>query len=534
MPERNATLTSHPPSLLILSTYLQLFAQTIPLQDCIIHLQPIHIRMFKDATKQEIDQIVDKAWTAFHQYRKYSLQQRAQFMRAIAAGLNDAGDELIQIAMRETNLPEVRLRNERARTMFQLTSYADACERGEWLEARIDTAIPDKNPPKPDIRKMLIPLGPVVVFGASNFPFAYSTAGGDTACALAAGCPVIVKAHPAHAGTSEKVAEAILKAAADCKMPDGVFAHAHGASQEVGKALVTHPHVKAVGFTGSFIGGKALFDWANQRKEPIPVFAEMGSINPVFLLPEKLKQSAADTAKLYAGSITLGVGQFCTNPGLIIGVEGDDLQTFIDTLGEEIKKVNPGTMLHPGISKNYFENSKRALSQQDVTTVAVSATAPAENQGAATIASASGQAFLNNPVLHREVFGPYSLVIRCKDLNELLQVTTHLEGQLTATLMATENDVRNNDELVEAIKNICGRFIINGVPTGVEVCLSMHHGGPFPATTDARFTSVGADGIKRFARPMSYQNWPDSLLPDELKNGNPLGIWRTVNDQLTK
>jgi alpha-ketoglutaric semialdehyde dehydrogenase len=490
--------------------------------------------MFTDATKSEIDQALTKSWKAFHSYRKFSLKQRAHFMRTIAKGLEQAGDELLQIAMRETNLPETRLRNERARTMFQLNSYADACERGEWLEARIDTAIPDKNPPKPDIRKMLIPLGPVVVFGASNFPFAYSTAGGDTACAFAAGCPVIVKAHPAHAETSEKVAQIILKAAKDCDLPDGIFAHIHGASQEVGKALVTHPQTKAVGFTGSYLGGKALFDWANQRKEPIPVFSEMGSINPVFLFPEKLKQSAVETATLYAGSITLGVGQFCTNPGLIVGVEGEDLQTFITTLGTEVKKVSPGTMLHPGISKNFAENRAKALAQQDVTTVAVSDTTPGDNQGTPTIASATGQAFLNNPVLHQEVFGPYSIVIRCKDMAEMLEVTTHLEGQLTSTLMATEDDIKNNDELVEAIKNICGRFIVNGVPTGVEVCLSMHHGGPFPATTDARFTSVGADGIKRFARPIAYQNWPDSLLPDELKNANPLGIWRTVNDQVNR
>lgn len=490
--------------------------------------------MFKDASSPEIDQVLNTAWQAFHQYRKYSLKDRAQFMRSIAAELENAGDELIQTAMQETNLPEARLRGERARTMFQLTSYADACERGEWLEARIDTANPAKTPPKPDIRKMLIPLGPVVVFGASNFPFAYSTAGGDTACALAAGCPVIVKAHPAHAQTSELVAQAILKAAAKCKLPNGVFAHVHGASQEVGKALVTHPHTKAVGFTGSYLGGKALFDWANQRKEPIPVFSEMGSVNPVFLFPEKMKQSAVEVAKMYAGSITLGVGQFCTNPGLIFGIEGEELQQFITTLGNEIKTVNPGTMLHPGIAKNYLENRNKALSQQQVQTIAESNTKPAANQGVPTIASATGEAFLNNPVLHQEVFGPYSLVIRCKDMNELLEVVRHLEGQLTATLMATDNDIVNNDELVEAVKNICGRFIVNGVPTGVEVCLSMHHGGPFPATTDSRFTSVGADGIKRFARPIAYQNWSDSLLPAELKNGNPLGIWRTVNDVLTK
>jgi NAD-dependent aldehyde dehydrogenases len=490
--------------------------------------------MFKDATTHDIDQAMTSAWQAFHQYRKCSLQQRAHFMRTIAAHLEAAGDELIQTAMRETNLPDARLRNERARTIFQLTSYADACERGDWLEARIDTAIPNRNPPKPDIRKTLIPLGPVVVFGASNFPFAYSTAGGDTACAFAAGCPVIVKAHPAHAETSEKVAQAILKAAAECNMPPGIFAHIHGASQEVGKALVTHPYTKAVGFTGSYMGGKALFDWANQRKEPIPVFSEMGSINPVFLFPGKLTESAAETAALYADSITLGVGQFCTNPGLIIGIEGEDLQTFITTLGNTIKKISPGTMLHPGISKNYKENREKALAQPDVTVVAISDMQPGDNQGVPTIASATGEAFLNNPVLHQEVFGPYSIVIRCKDLQEMLEVTRHLEGQLTATLMATEEDIRNNDELVEAIKNICGRFIVNGVPTGVEVCLSQHHGGPFPATTDLRFTSVGADGIKRFARPIAYQNWPDSLLPDELKNANPLGIWRTVNDQLTK
>lgn len=490
--------------------------------------------MFKDATNNEISEVMHQAWKAFHIYRKMSLKQRADFMRAIAIELEATGDELIQTAMRETNLPEARMRNERARTIFQLNSYADACERGEWLEARIDTAIADKTPPKPDIRKMLVPLGPVVVFGSSNFPFAYSTAGGDTACAFAAGCPVIIKAHPAHPQTSETVANAILKAADKCKMPKGIFAHVHGVSFEVGKALVMHMHTKAVGFTGSFIGGKQLFDWANQRKEPIPVFSEMGSINPVFLMPEKLKASAADIAKMYAGSITLGVGQFCTNPGLIIGLDSDELKAFVHDLGKAIQQTAPGPMLHPGIVKAYKENKGSALLQDDVHLVAESETAVKENEGLPTIATASGRAFLNNPVLHKEVFGPYSLVIRCKDMNEMIEVAKHLEGQLTSTLMATETDIKNNDELVEAVKNICGRFIINGVPTGVEVCLSMHHGGPFPATTDSRFTSVGADGIKRFARPIAFQNWPNDLLPDELKDGNPLGIWRTVNNELNK
>ena len=489
--------------------------------------------MFNDSTIEEINDAMEKAWQAFLLYRKFSLKQRAGFMHAVAKELESLGDELLQTAQEETHLPEARLKNEKARTVFQLNNYADACERGEWLEARIDTAIPDRNPPKPDLRKMLIPLGPVVVFGAANFPFAYSTAGGDTACAFAAGCPVIVKAHPAHARTSEMVANAVLKAAENCKMPAGIFAHMHGAGNEVGEALVKHPLTKAVGFTGSFLGGKQLFDWANQRRAPIPVFAEMSSINPVFLLPEKLKASVVDVAKLYAGSITLGVGQFCTNPGLIIGIDNEDLEMFIQTLGEEIKKTSPGEMLHTGIFKNYVERRANALSQENVETIATSETEPLLNEGAPTIASATAQAFINNPVLHQEVFGPYSLVIRCNDLDEMIDVTKHIEGQLTATLMATDNDMRSHGKLLEYIEEVCGRFILNGVPTGVEVCLSMQHGGPFPATTDSRFTSVGADGIKRFARPICYQNWSNEFLPDEIKNENPLGIWRTVNDKLS-
>lgn len=488
---------------------------------------------YKDFTVEEIDIVMQDAWNAFHVYRKFSLKQRGAFMKAIAVELENCGDALIHTAMNETNLPEARLRGERARTIFQLNSYAEACEKAEWLEARIDTAIPDKTPPKPDIRKMLVPLGPVVVFGASNFPFAYSTAGGDTACAFAAGCPVIVKAHPAHTETSETVANAILTAAEKCNMPKGIFAHVHGAGFEVGKTLVTHLHTKAVGFTGSYAGGKQLFDWGNQRKEPIPVFAEMGSVNPVFLMPEKLKTSTAEIATMYAGSITLGVGQFCTNPGIIIGIESEALQTFIHDLGKAIQKIAPAPMLHSGIVDAYKKNKSNALLQEDVHLVAESETDVKEDEGLPTIATASGQAFLNNPVLHQEVFGPYSIIIRCKDMNEMIEVAKKLEGQLTSTLMATENDVKENDELVEAVKNICGRFILNSVPTGVEVCLSMQHGGPFPASTDGRFTSVGADGIKRFARPIAFQNWSNNLLPDELKDENPLGIWRTVDNELT-
>ena len=486
--------------------------------------------VIKDATPAEIDQIMQESWLAFQQYRKTSLRQRGDLMRMIGSEMEALGDALIHTVMEETHLPEARVRNEKARTIFQLTSYAAACEAGHWLEVRIDTAVPEKG--DPDIRKMQVPLGPVVVFGASNFPFAYSTAGGDTASALAAGCPVVVKGHPAHARTSEMVAGAIRAAVEKCGLPKGVFAHVHGAGNETGKALVTHPHTRAVGFTGSYGGGKALFDWANQRPVPIPVFAEMGSINPVFLLPEKIKQSAKETAASLAGSITLGTGQFCTNPGLLVGIDNEDLQAFIGELGAAIEKTNPGAMLHAGIARAYGEKRAAALAQKDVETIAVSATPPQGDQGTPTVATATARAFFNNPLLHQEVFGPYSLVIRCKDQQEMLQVALHLEGQLTTSLMATEKDISDNSALVDAVQDICGRLILNGVPTGVRVSLSMQHGGPFPATTDSRYTSVGADGIKRWVRPLSYQNWADALLPEALKNDNPMGIWRTVNDVL--
>jgi 2,5-dioxopentanoate dehydrogenase len=490
--------------------------------------------MYNDFSIEEINKVLEQSWTAFHIYRKLPIKARADFMRSIAIELEQAGDVLIQTAMRETNLPEARLRSERGRTIVQLTQYATACEKGDWMEISIDTAVPDKNPPKPDIRKMMIPLGPVVVFGASNFPFAYSTAGGDTATALAAGCTVIVKAHPAHAETSQMVADVILKAAKQCNMPTGIFAHVHGQSFEVGKALVTHPHTKAVGFTGSFAGGKQLFDWANERKEPIPVFAEMGSVNPVFLLPEKLQASAGEIANMYAASVTLGVGQFCTNPGLIIGIESKALQAFTQDLGKIIQQTNPAPMLHAGIVKAYKENKGNALLQDGVHLVGESETEVKENEGLPTIATVDAKTFLINPVLHKEVFGPYSIIIRCRDKNEMLQVAEHLEGQLTCTLMATDNDIKQHEELKEIVLNSCGRLIMNNVPTGVEVCLSMHHGGPFPASTDARFTSVGADGIKRFARPICFQNWSNELLPEELKNENPLNIWRRINGEWTK
>ena len=487
--------------------------------------------MNTNATPEAINEVMEEAWQAFHIYRNQSLKQRAGLMRQIALEIENLGDLLLQTAMLETNLPEARLRTERTRTIFQLTSYAAHCESGQWLDVRIDHGDANKVPAKPDIRKMLVPLGPAVVFGASNFPFAYSTAGGDTACALAAGCPVIIKAHPAHPKTSELVAGAILKAVASQGLPKGVFAHVHGSSSEVGEALVKHPHTKAVGFTGSFAGGKQLFDWGNQRKEPIPVFAEMGSVNPVFLLPEKLKLSAVEIAKQLAASITLSAGQFCTNPGILIGIEGEDLDIFLKTLSDLINKTNPAPMLHAGIQKNYVEKRSKALSTRQVSVNAVADIEAGSNEGFPTIATCSAQTFLDNPLLQEEVFGPYSLLVCCDNADEMMMIARSLVGQLTATVMATENDVAQHRTLIEQVKNICGRFIFNGVPTGVEVCLSMQHGGPFPATTDSRFTAVGADGIRRFARPIAFQNWPDALLPDELKESNPLMIWRTVNNE---
>lgn len=490
--------------------------------------------MYKDATPEEINNLVKAAWKAFHLFRNIPLRQRAAFMRTIALEIEALGDELLQVTARETNLPEARLRNERARTQFQLNSYADACERGDWLEARIDTAVAEKSPPKPDIRKMRIPVGPVVVFGAANFPYAYSTAGGDTASALAAGCPVIVKAHPAHPATSEMMAGAIIRAAASTGMPEGVFSHIHGVSTAVGKSLVEHPLVKSVGFTGSYAGGKQLFDWANQRQEPIPVFAEMSSVNPVFLLPGKLAASAEELASLYAGSITLGVGQFCTNPGLLIGMEGEGLDRFSAALSEAIRKSLPATMLHEGIARNYQDKKILALSQPEVQLLAESGTTLQEGQGGPVIATIKAADFMANPRLHQEVFGPFSLLVRCSTREEMLEVARQLEGQLTVTLMANTDDTRQNEELIETVKDKCGRLIMNGVPTGVEVCLSMQHGGPFPSTTDSRFGSVGADAISRFTRPLAFQNWPVILLPEPLQDENPLGIWRTVNNELSR
>lgn len=483
--------------------------------------------MFKDATPLEIDTAVQQSIRAFEVYKKMPLSDRKRFMYAVAEKLEKSGDLLIHTAMEETHLPEARLKGERSRTVLQLRQYADAAADGSWMDVRIDRA--NSQTGSPDIRKTKIPLGPVVVFGSSNFPFAYSTAGGDTGCAFAAGCTVIVKAHPAHARTSQMVADIIQQAAKEQSMPEGIFSHLHGVGFETGKYLVTHPGVKAVGFTGSLSGGRQLYDWGCQRKEPIPVFSEMGSTNPVFLLPEKLTREPEEMAIQYAQSITQGSGQFCTKPGLLFAIRGEGLERFKTTLKKEIVKMAAQQMLHPGIAKAYDEHRNDALQQKGVATIAKSEVENKIQEGIPLIATVQGDDFIKNAVLRREVFGPFSLIIECADKEELCSSARDLEGQLTATLMGTEKDILENEALKDIAESKCGRLILNGVPTGVTVCRAMNHGGPYPATTDSRFTSVGADGILRFVRPVSYQNWPDNLLPDELKDGNPLKIRRLVD-----
>jgi NADP-dependent aldehyde dehydrogenase len=488
-----------------------------------------------DATLQEVNAALHEAQLAFLSYKNISGKKKAEFLRAIADEIEALGQSLVTTAMRETNLPEARILNERGRTTGHCRMFANLVEEGSWVDARVDTAIQDRIPaPKPDLRKMLVPIGPVVVFGAANFPLAYSTAGGDTASALAAGCPVIVKAHPAHSETSNLVASAIQKAIEKTGMPSHVFQHLHGKSFETGQALVKHMHTRAVGFTGSLAGGKALFDIANQRPDPIPVFAEMSSVNPVILLPESLEKDFDKTATLLASSVTLGVGQFCTNPGLIIAIENEGLNKFINKLSEEIKKVVPGTMLHQGIADNYHKRLAQTLAQHGIKIEGEAAQKGENNQGQSLVASVPAPDFLKNVLLAEEVFGPFSLIIKCKDMAALHAVVSHIHGQLTTSIIANEGEIAAHKNLINTIIEKAGRLIINGVPTGVEVCPSMQHGGPYPATTDARFTAVGTDAIKRFVRPVSFQNFPDTLLPEELKNKNPLQVFRLLNGGWTR
>ncbi|MCL4137664.1 UNVERIFIED_CONTAM: hypothetical protein GTU68_012908 [Idotea baltica] len=491
--------------------------------------------VFTEATAQEIDDAIHLASQAFKEFRSIYGVKKAEFLNAIADEILALDHVLVKMYCSETGLPEGRAKGERGRTVGQLRSFANLVAEGSWVEATINTAQPNREPmPRSDIRKMLIPLGPVVVFGASNFPLAYSTAGGDTAAALASGCPVLVKSHPMHAGTGELVASAIIKAAEKTGMPNGVFSNLNSSGIDVGQQLVAHPKVKAVGFTGSIKGGRALLDLASKREEPIPVFAEMGSINPVVILPKALENRAAEIAKTYAGSVTLGTGQFCTNPGLLLGIKSDALTNFINKVSEEITKINPSCMLHPNIKKGFLTNKEKVVSQDGVTVSANYKSEVQNNYAAQAIVTVDGKRFLENTTLHLEVFGPFSMIVQCEDAKELEAVIDGLEGQLTGTVISDKNEVAEYQSQIAALQNRVGRIIFNGVPTGVEVCESMVHGGPYPASTDSRFTAVGIGSIKRWVRPFSYQDWPNELLPKELQNENPSNIFRVIDGLRTK
>ena len=482
---------------------------------------------FYEASTDELEEAVNLASSAFKEFRKTTGKQKALFLNAIADEILALDELLIQTYCSETGLPAGRAKGERGRTIGQLRNFANLVAEGSWVEASIDTADPERTPaPKPDLRKINIPLGPVVVFGASNFPLAYSTAGGDTAAALAAGCPVIVKSHPMHAGTGELVASAIIKAAEKTNMPNGVFSNLNSSGIAVGVDLVKHPKVKAVGFTGSIKGGRALLDLAAKREEPIPVFAEMGSVNPVIILPEALHKNGKNLAKTYAGSITLGTGQFCTNPGLLLGIKSAELTAFIQNLGKEILQIQPSVMLHPTIIGSYEANKDNTIAQSNIEVVAQYNDEVQPNFAQQVITTVEGQTFLDNSTLHQEVFGPFSMVVQCKDSRQLEEIISQLEGQLTGTIIAENDEIVSHSKIIEALQNRVGRIIYNGVPTGVEVSQSMVHGGPYPSSTDSRFTAVGINSIKRWVRPFSFQDWPNSLLPDELKDENPLGISR--------
>jgi alpha-ketoglutaric semialdehyde dehydrogenase len=487
---------------------------------------------FQMASELDVDAALRLADEAFQTYRETTGEARAAFLERIGDEIMAIGDALIARAHLETGLPEARLTGERARTVNQLRLFAQVAREGSWVDARIDNAIADRPPvPKPDLRRMLVPIGPVVVFGSSNFPLAFSVAGGDTASALATGNPVIVKAHSGHPGTSELVAGAVARAVESSGLPPGVFSMLHGAGKVIGMALVRHPSTTAVGFTGSRVAGRALFDAAAARPDPIPVFAEMSSVNPVFILPHAMGERAAKVAEGLKNSVTMGVGQFCTKPGLVFGLGGEAFDAFQTTLSGLLETVAPATMLHAGISEAYHEGLAHASAVTGVAVVARSSHASdaARTHGEAVIARTDSVNFGARPELAEEVFGPYALLISASNLSELEQIARNLDGQLTATVHGTPNDLADAAPLLRILEQKAGRLIINGFPTGVEVCPSMHHGGPYPATTDVRFTSVGTAALCRFVRPVCYQDFPPELLPPSLRDENPLGIRRMVN-----
>lgn len=482
------------------------------------------------ASAEQIDRACALADAAFDTYRETSLEDRARFLERVAERLLESGDALVERAMQESGLPRARLEGERGRTVGQLRLFADVVRDGGWLEARIDHALPDRKPlPRSDLRLRHVPLGPIAVFGASNFPLAFSVAGGDTASALAAGCPVVVKAHPAHPGTSEIAGLAVQAAVRDCGLPEGVFSLLYGAGNASGSALVADARIKAVGFTGSRAGGLALMQIAQQRPEPIPVYAEMSSINPVLVFPAALASRGAAIAKSFVASLTMGAGQFCTNPGLVLGAKG----TALDAFEKEVAALLPGapgsTMLTAGICETYARGVERLAAHRQVRTVARGLPAESAHGGRAAFFATNGKDLVADPTLQEEVFGASSLLVHCDDVRAMRKVIASLEGQLTITLQMDPEDEALVRELLPLLERKAGRILVNGFPTGVEVSHAMVHGGPFPATSDGRSTSVGSLAIRRYLRPVCYQDFPGSLLPSTLRDAGGVEIPRLID-----
>jgi len=491
---------------------------------------------YYSALPDEVDHAAQLAAQAFTTYSRTSGKEKAVFLREIAKRLEGITDALVDRTGHEAGLAETRIRSEAARTVFQMRLFADLVAEGSWVRERLDKPDAERKPAKPDLRSMWRPLGPVVVFGASNFPLAYSVAGGDTASALAAGNPVIVKAHPAHPGTSELVGEVIVAAARACGMPEGIFSLLFDAATEVGTALVKHPLVRAVGFTGSQRGGRALMNLAAARPAPIPVFAEMGSTNPVFILPGALAARGEQIAEGMHGSVTLGAGQFCTKPGMVILSSGKDATSFSQSLSKRINESASQVMLTPQIQSAYSKLVGARTKQSGVALAAEgkSANGEAGVRGVPAVFAVAARDFLREPELSEEVFGPSTLVVSHESREEMLEIARGLQGHLTATVHGTDEDLREYRDLIEILEQKAGRLVFNGFPTGVEVGHAIIHGGPYPASSDGQSTSVGSQAIYRFARPVCFQNFPSAALPDELKDGNPLGIWRMKDGALTK
>ncbi|MCP3102137.1 aldehyde dehydrogenase (NADP(+)) [Myxococcus sp. K15C18031901] len=488
---------------------------------------------FHGALPHEVARACQLAEEAAPAFAALSARQRAVFLEHVAEALAGAEAEFLAITPKETGLPPARIQNELGRAANQFRLFARLLEEGSWVDARIDRALPDRRPaPRPDLRSMLRAVGPVAVFGASNFPLAFSVAGGDTASALAAGCPVVAKAHPAHPATSELAGLKIRAAVAACGLSEGVFSLLLDAGIEVGQALVRHPAIRAVGFTGSRAGGRALMELAASRAVPIPVFAEMGSINPVFLLPEALAARPQVLADSLAASILQGAGQFCTSPGLLVAVDGPGYEAFRARLVEKLGGAPAAPMLTPAIAARFREGVERLASRQDTRTCVQGASTGAH--GAAALFEAEAGVVLSQGALTEEVFGSCAVLTRARDVVELTRVASRLEGQLTATLMVDAADHECAAQLLPVLADRVGRVLVNGVPTGVEVCPAMVHGGPFPASSDGRFTAVGTGAIRRFARPVCFQDVPDALLPAELREANPLSLWRTVDGVLKR